>query len=47
MSVIKFIHLYCIIFGLGNRNPVKMTTKETQVESVYKNSIDITPLHGP
>ena len=32
MSVRKYIHLSCMIFGLGNSNPVKNMTKETQAK---------------
>ena len=46
MSGGKFRHIYCIIFGLGNRNPVKIMTKETQVESGFEKIRDLNQFHG-
>ena len=38
--------IYFMIIGLGNRNPVKITTKK-QVKSGPRKGSDITQLHGP
>ena len=41
MSGRKCGHFSCIIFGLGNSNTVKIMTKETQMEIVFRKRGDI------
>ena len=42
MSGRKYIHLSCMIFGLGNSNPVKNMTKETQAKVYLERAENLT-----